>query len=265
MKTTILYLICGLLLAISTIGILDSVEPTTWDNWKPATCMLHGCFCESVRRYDSIRQPANTWSSLAFVLSSSTILVANHKRRKTASGSRLSSGLLSLFTLSIVIIGVGSAFFHASLTLVGQFFDVFGMYLLTSFMLVYALTRLFTWHYGITIFTYVLANVFLSGLLIEVPETRRYAFAVVLLLAIIFEIVVRRLRAPQIEVWWWNSGLLLFLIGYVIWIFDNTKLLCNPDSLLQGHSIWHILGAVAVFCLFRYYHSEQVDTQPSVT
>jgi predicted membrane channel-forming protein YqfA (hemolysin III family) len=155
------------------------------------------------------------------------------------------------------VIGVGSAFFHASLTLIGQFFDVLGMYLLTSFMLAYAFKRLFEWSDGFTIAFYTSINLLLSWLLFEVPETRRYVFAIVLLLAIIFEMLVRKLRTLQIGVRWWNLGLLLLLIAYVIWIADNTKLLCDPKSLLQGHAIWHILGAVAVFCLFRYYSSEQ--------
>jgi hypothetical protein len=260
MRTTLLLLIGGVLLALSPI--LVTAKPSPWDQWKPATCMSDGCFCEKVRSDDLIRQPVNTWSSLAFVLAGSAIFLSDQKRRKSALRLRLSKASVFLLALSTVVIGIGSAFFHASLTLVGQFFDVFGMYLLTSFMLAYALQRLFRWNDGLMVAFYISINLLLSGLLYEVPETRRYVFAIVLLLAIIFEMLVRRLRTTQIAVRWWNSGLMLFLIGYVIWILDNTRVLCSPNSLLQGHSVWHILGAVAVFCLFRYYSSEERGAEP---
>jgi dihydroceramidase len=48
----------------------------------------------------------------------------------------------------------------------------------------------------------------------------------------------------------------LLTVAYVIWILDNTRLVCFENSLLQGHAIWHILGAVSVFFLHRYYVSE---------
>jgi hypothetical protein len=156
-----------------------------------------------------------------------------------------------------VVIGVGSAFFHASLTLVGQFFDVFGMYLLTSFMLAYALRRMLNWGRETTLGVYALLVAGLSLLLYLVPETRRYAFAVVLLVAIISETTLRRRRRLSVRVSWWNAGFLLFAMGYAIWILDNFKILCDPDSLLQGHAIWHILGAIAVVLLYRYYASER--------
>jgi hypothetical protein len=154
------------------------------------------------------------------------------------------------------VIGIGSAFFHASLTLIGQFFDVLGMYLLTSFMLSYALKRLLGWSEKIMIGFYILTSLLLSWLLIEFPETRRYVFALVLLLAIASEVLYRRLRTPRLCIRWWNVGFLLLAVGYVIWILDNTKVLCSPMSLLQGHAIWHILGASAVVLLYRYFASE---------
>jgi hypothetical protein len=36
----------------------------------------------------------------------------------------------------------GSAFYHASLTFVGQFFDVMGMYFIASFIMLYNISRL---------------------------------------------------------------------------------------------------------------------------
>jgi hypothetical protein len=50
----------------------------------------------------------------------------------------------------------------------------------------------------------------------------------------------------------------LILTAFAIW--NGTKeWLCDPHSLIQGHAIWHILGAAAAYFLFRYYASEAVD------
>jgi hypothetical protein len=46
------------------------------------------------------------------------------------------------------------------------------------------------------------------------------------------------------------------MFAFVIWALDRERLICYPDSLLQGHALWHTLGAVAATCLFRSYEEE---------
>ena len=158
--------------------------------------------------------------------------------------------------LAIIIIGVGSAFYHASLTFIGQFFDVFGMFLLAAFMLVYACERIWDLRLATTLGLYLVFNLFLSWLQIAIPDTRRYVFAIVLIVALYFEYTFRLKAKPRIEVRWLRVGIGLLAIAYFIWILDNTGLVCFENSLLQGHALWHILGAVSVFFLHRYYTSE---------
>jgi len=158
--------------------------------------------------------------------------------------------------LSAVIIGVGSAFYHASMTFVGQFFDVFGMYLLTSLMWVYALGRLKGWRIGTAAAVFGGLNMALTVLQLAIPDTRRYAFAVVLILALVTEAVVWKKRRPARDYRWFWAGLLTFAAAYVIWILDNSGAWCAPTSWVQGHAVWHVLGAIAVGCLWRWYGSE---------
>ena len=44
-----------------------------------------------------------------------------------------------LFTGALALVGLGSAFYHSSLTFVGQVFDVSGMYLIATFILLHRL------------------------------------------------------------------------------------------------------------------------------
>ncbi len=43
----------------------------------------------------------------------------------------------------------------------------------------------------------------------------------------------------------------VFSAGLVVWFFSRTDGgLCNPESLVQGHAVWHLAAAVAVGILF---------------
>ena len=240
----------ALLLSLTTILVLWRLPADIWTDWQPATCLTTGCFCESARTHSPIRQTANTFSSLAFVFSGTLVMTRPKKI------SRMPYVYSVLMGLSIITIGVGSAFYHASLTFIGQFFDVFGMFLLAAFMLVYSWERIWNLRLSTSLGLYLALNLFLSWLQIAIPDTRRYAFATVLIVALLFESTFRLKAKPQIEMRWLRLGIVLLTVAYFIWILDNTRLVCFEHSLVQGHALWHILGAVSVFFLHRYYVSE---------
>ena len=245
-----LSLLAAILISAVTIAVFLALTPPTWQRWEPATCIKAGCFCEAANTQSPIRQAANTYSSLGFVFSGMFIVASARK------GNRFSVGYSILMGLASIIVGVGSAFYHASLTFVGQFFDVFGMFLLAAFMLVYAWERIWKLRIITTLGLFLTLNIFLSWLQIAIPDTRRYAFAIVLIIALVFEYYFRVKDKPQINVRLLQVGIGLLAGAYIIWILDNTRIVCFENSLLQGHAIWHILGAISVWFLYRYYTSE---------
>jgi len=244
-------LFTAFLISALTIATLLLLQPNVWDDWKPATCITKGCFCERVREQSPIRQAANTYSSLAFVCSGVLIVTLGCKR------DRLPAGYSRLMGISVVIIGVGSAFYHASLTFIGQFFDVLGMFLLAAFMLIYAIERIWTLRFTTSLWLYLSLNLFLGWLQFAIPDTRRYGFAVVIVIALLFEYYYRLKAEPVIQVKWLSFGVGLLVVAYIIWILDNMRIVCFENSLLQGHALWHILGAISVLFLHRYYVSEK--------
>ena len=251
MKSYSLSISIAALISLLTILVSLRLPASIWADWGPATCLRTGCFCEATNIHSPIRQTANTISSLAFVFSG--MLVMSRRDRP----SRFPLVYSVIIGISSLIIGIGSAFYHASLTFIGQFFDVFGMFLLAAFLLVYALERIWNLRLTTTIGLYLALNLFLTWLQIAIPETRRYAFAVVLILALIVEHYYRVQAHPQIEIRWLRLGIGLLTVAYIIWILDNTRTVCFEHSLLQGHAIWHILGAISVLFLHRYYQSEE--------
>lgn len=247
-------IIAATLLSAVTIAALLWVPPSAWAGWQPATCRKQGCFCEAANSDSPIRQTANTVSSLGFVFSGMLVMA---QRRE----GRFPFVYSIILGSSSVVTGVGSAFYHASLTFIGQFFDVLGMFLTAGFVLVYAWERIWTLRLKTTIGLYLLLNLCLGWIQILIPDTRRYAFAIVLVVALIFEAYYRRRKAPNIIVNKLQLGVGLLAVAYIIWILDNTHILCMETSLLQGHALWHLLGAVSVWFLYEYYASETTNCE----
>lgn len=218
------------------------------EGWRPATCLPADCFCEAVR--DSlVRQPANTWSSLAFVVAAAWI--ALRLRSSERARAPLPKAEAGLFIAALALVGFGSAFYHATLTFVGQVVDVAGMYLVATFILLHRLGPRFHLPPIGSVLVFVAANAGLMAAQVTTPSMRRVAFGVLLVLALAIEWRSSRRGRP-----WLARGALLMMFAFVIWALDREGVICDPDSLLQGHALWHALGAIAATCLFRSYEEE---------
>ncbi len=241
------------LTALATYALLATLGPD-WTRFLPATCRATHCFCEVPRTGDLILQPANSWSSFAFVaIGFWIILEASRPSPRTP----FAAFPATWFALTAILIGVGSFLLHATLTLWGQFWDVVGMYLFSAFTLTYAFRRWRALGDGPAVMLYLALCAVLIGFLIAIPETRRWLFAVILIADIAIELTFARPKRPGIEVRWYLYGIALQATAFAIWIADLTRTLCDGNSLLQGHAVWHLLNAAAVWTAYRYYRSER--------
>jgi hypothetical protein len=74
------------------------------------------------------------------------------------------------------------------------------------------------------------------------------------LLAIIIEQIIRKPKRKSI----WGLVSFASLIGAgIIWYLDREKILCDPDSLIQGHAAWHCLTGWSTFSIYLFFRSEQ--------
>jgi hypothetical protein len=226
--------------------------PMQWELWSAASCMPDDCFCEFIRP-ETVRQPINTWSSLAYALVGLFILGHSYSLPNKKPFSH-HFGLL--MCLMLVALGISSAFYHASLTFLGQFADFFGMYLMSTFIFVYALYRRFSLPEIPVILLYIAILTVLGFLLVYVPDLRRTLFGILLAIALSLEIYYAISRKPAIRARWFYAGLFVFTIAYGIWTIDADRIMCSPESWIQGHAIWHLLGAVSNILLYFYYRSE---------
>lgn len=264
------------LLGIAAFTAL-SQAPVDWTRWRPATCMPEDCFCEAVRA-GPIRQPSNTASSLIFLPVAAALFATAESRRRRRPHATTRAGITkgavqddsdgtplltlpvyaAIFAGATLLIGIGSMFYHASLTFRAQTADVLGMYLIGSFLVLHNAARVWTIRERTAAALYVIGNGVLLWMLVAVPEARRYVFSVLVLAAIVLERAARSRGDIRSRPGYFRGALGIFLLGFVMWTLDITHRVCRPDSIMQGHAAWHLASAASLFFIFMYYVSDSV-------
>lgn len=242
------------LLSMVAIWLLLSALGPDWSVYAPATCTATRCFCEFPRIGALIMQPANSWSSYGYAFVGFLMIVLSQGR---GWGSGFHKDAASWFGVTAIFVGLGSVLLHATLTLWGQFFDVMGMYLTSGFMLVSAVARWRNMSVRSAVLLYLGVVGGLLAVLYLVPEVRRSLFAVVLIAAIALEMIFARPLRHQVRVSYYLLGILIKAVAFTIWNLDQHGLVCAPESLFQGHAVWHLLGATSLWFTFLYYRSER--------
>jgi hypothetical protein len=237
--------------------------PIIWEFLPPASCMPDNCFCEPVTR-GFIHQPVNTWSNLAFVLAG--VLTMRLASRDFSSGSAQASGTNLMRTQSLyplvyglaaVFIGLGSMVYHGTLVFYAQVADILGMYLLSTFMVLYNLSRAYRLKGRVFLGSYLGINLALGIISTAWPEFRRPIFIAVLVLILLTELLARRLVPSQMSVKMLAAALASLVVACGAWLLDVNGILCMPNSWIQLHSLWHIAMAGAIWFLYLYYRSER--------
>ncbi len=234
--------------------------------WKgePDICIKEGdCYCERIRDGAVIKQPANTWSNLAFVLVGLYILWHLGDTRVGTGWTHRNpmeyATFFSIFYGALVIfLGPGSMCFHATMTKWGGWVDNLSMNLYVSFLAAYDVARLTNGGLAVFLILYGLINVTAGVLTWRIEGIGKWVFAGIIVIFVLSELAIGFLPgAPQRHYPGLAAGAAFFLVGFVIWKFSSTgKPLCHPDSLWQGHALWHVLTATTTLFLFLYLGTE---------
>ena len=136
----------------------------------------NGCFCEE---YDlakvksgapGVRQPVNTWSNLYSIATSLFVaFFVWSDRKKLGSGTpqnlmRSNTLMPDTYIFAVLFLGLGSMWFHASITEWGSVFDGLSMYVYASFLVWYSWRRvwncsiMFWVGYPVTILVFTLMH-----------------------------------------------------------------------------------------------------------
>ena len=224
-------------------------------------------FCEHSR--DAlIKQPANTFSNIGFIVVGLIIARLLMIEKYGINRNRLTSTLFypTFFATLCVLMGPGSMAMHASTTIIGSYFDVTSMYLLSAFMFAYAFIRLFNLSEPVFFISFLVVMIicnlvyFFSNDLSNLID-RNSIFGVFIISATLLEYAIIYKNKVSIKKRWAVAFSLTFIVASIIWHFSKTgNILCYEYSLIQGHAIWHILDAITLYFMFRYYVSEKPKT-----
>ena len=60
---------------------------------------------------------------------------------------------------------------------------------------------------------------------------------------------------------WYFLGMIAYFSAFAIWLTGvPDHKLCEPDSIIQAHSIWHLLSALATYFFFLHFRDEKISS-----
>ena len=194
-----------------------------------------------------ISEPANTWSNLAYLVLGLVIVRQNW---------RASHYELRWMGPAMLLMGGFSLGYHASNNYLTQVFDFLGMYLLVFWMLVINLRRL-GWFARERQKAVFVALCVAGTLLVHLMYLAQLKFQFIIAAAALV-IVVSEVRARRKQPVPWGNlsvGLALLCVAQAASLADLTRVYCEPGSWLQGHAVWHVMSAVALYFACRHYRA----------
>jgi hypothetical protein len=197
--------------------------------------------CEAFRD-GWLGQPVNAISSLAFVVMGLWLLArARHAPARSAE--------IRLFGVASVLTGLGSAAYHGPNPAWGQWaHDV----PIASGLLLAAVVNLatFTGRRSRELFAWAAGTLAIAVIIAVSPDAQRAVFAAVGVAFGVTEVLAvrRHLRPwpgdPDFGLWLVVIG--AFVVGVAAFFLGRIDALCDPDSVLQLHALWHVLQAAAI-------------------
>jgi hypothetical protein len=255
---------------VISLGALAAVGRGGWPGESGVSAID---YCEAIHG-GMVKQPANTWSNLVFVVVG--LLIGLHAARnlKTAlrsnNNAMLATAFYPTFYASVsALLGPGSMAMHASDTGWGGKVDVFSMYLWAAWILTYAFTRLLRLGKSgfLVIYTVVVPLVSFHLFTDLLQISTHVVFGGLIASAVLLELLLLARRSGlSAGSHYFYTALGVFSIAFSTWVPSQTGgPLCWPDSLFQLHALWHTLSAVAVGLLYLGYCRYEIPLFKPIT
>jgi len=226
-------------------------------------------FCEKTVMDHFVRQPINTFSNFIYWLTAIVILNRGWKDlTKTTRYNIISANPFYSFLLGGIMLYIfcASVFFHSSLIYVASELDFSAVYSLSLYPFMYFTHRLVLLQLGIPsnqkhpqstraiIIIFTIAYLLLT---FGMPSVNRnYVVLVIIIAVICFAVIVERYDRGKTNHYYLITCMLSILFAAMWFGFDVHKVMCNSDSYIQPHSLWHIFSGIAAFYFYMYIRSE---------
>ncbi len=258
-------------LAVFIVLFLVFKDVAVWTDWQPAAEFINPEYGERIYPDSVFRTRMNTWSNLSYILFGFYAIALAINDWKN--GLSLARGYLAhapmqsfLFGVALIYSGLGSGFFHASLTRYGQQCDVGGMY---AMMLCMAAIPIGSWlprgkvpWIRRTYPTWpLIAVLVVCGSIYFTYYKWDYEFGDVSAYfgAILLVFVGAGLIQPgkYFQIRWFVGACASIILAAHIRELDMQDRFTSPDSVFQGHAVWHLTSSLYYFFIFLYFRSEE--------
>ncbi len=191
-----------------------------------------------------VAQSTNTWTSLAYIAIGVALIVVAVKRPSGVRAAQL------IFGLAVASVGVGSMLFHGPQWPGSRWLHDLSIVAAFGFIGIYDLTLALGWTTGRFLRFYLWPLVAISLLFALAPDSSLIITGVIAVAGVAAEVVAYRrgCRRPdgRFGGWfYWIAGALLVVALTANLLTSTGAPFCDPDDLIQGHGIWHVLTALA--------------------
>lgn len=246
-------------IALSLDFVLDS---SVWTGMKVSQSAITVEYCEFNYPERLFHQPINTYSNLIYFFYGLLVFQLALKDLKLFGGKgdnsiRNSPYLSILLAANFIYLSFGSAFFHSSLTWIGQRIDMNATYGLTLSLICIGLVQVLVknklskqMQVGLVVGMLLLIAGFLPlALQISSSILLPSLFLILLVLGIINFFQYPSQRSPMLGL----LSFVLLVVAIQIRSMDVAKINCDPMSIWQGHALWHFLTASSSLCMYLYF------------
>jgi Ceramidase len=248
------------LMLLIWIGLNQILDSSIWQNMTLSKSALTGEYCEFNNPDRFFHQSMNTYSNLVyFFLGVMIFQIAWDDSKNRNFQNRLANFplLSALMGVCFIYLSFGSAFFHASLTWAGQRVDMNGTYSITltlvSIGLYHVLHKINFSEQAKKIWIIIMVIIILAFYQVHLLISSGILVPILILLMVLL-MAINYFQFPKKR--YLFLGILslgLIIIAVKIRTMDVQKINCNPLSLYQGHSVWHLLAGLSSFCNYAFF------------
>ncbi|WP_188763453.1 ceramidase domain-containing protein [Emticicia aquatilis] len=239
-----------------------------WEGMTVSKSALTVEYCEFNHTEKFFHQSMNTYSNLAYFFFGILILQIaqyDYKNKENTIQNRLEKFplLSALMGFCFIYLSLGSAFFHASLTYLGQRVDMNGTYSISISLLGIGLYHLLhridfsettkkLWIVGLLVIIIAFLPI---SLMISSSKLLPVMILLLMLLIAIHYFQFRKQKSFILAI----LGFVLMFIAVKIRTLDVQKINCDPHSFYQGHAVWHLLTAMSSFCSYAFFRFSKIQ------
>ena len=241
-----------------------SLDSRVWEGMVISKSALTVEYCEFNHPERLFHQPMNTYSNLIYFFYGLMVFQLGWKDWKAFAIRETNTVgkfpyLSLLLAANFIYLSLGSAFFHSSLTWIGQRMDMNATYGLTLSLICIGMAQVVVKKELSKQFQVILLLGMLLLIVGFLPLALQISsavllpalFLVLLLLGIGNYLQYRTQRSPLLLI----LSFVLLAVAIQVRTLDVAKINCDPLSIWQGHALWHFLTATSSLCMYFYFRS----------